>query len=102
MLGDGHACEASTDQGAGARSQGSSLMSGERLRKRLAAMFRYVLQHRQEPHECGVVFAASKGHGSALRHQRALRLPPLPPPPRLTATPAPPDEDPRPPPSSRR
>ena len=35
-------------------------------------MFRYVLQHRQQPHECGVVFAAFKGHGSALRHQRAL------------------------------
>jgi hypothetical protein len=35
-------------------------------------MFRYVLQHRHEPHECGVAFAAFKGHRSALRHQQAL------------------------------
>jgi hypothetical protein len=35
-------------------------------------MFRYVLHHRHEPHECGVVFAAFKGHRSELRHQQAL------------------------------
>ena len=35
-------------------------------------MFRFLLQHRHEPHECGVVFAAFKGHRSELRHQTAL------------------------------
>jgi hypothetical protein len=35
-------------------------------------MSRYLLQHRHEPHECGVVFAAFKGHASPLRHQATL------------------------------
>ena len=35
-------------------------------------MFRYVLHHRHEPHECGVVFASFKGHESPLRHHAAL------------------------------
>jgi hypothetical protein len=35
-------------------------------------MARYLLQHRHEPHECGVVFAAFKGHGSPLRRQATL------------------------------
>ena len=35
-------------------------------------MPRYLLQHRHEPEECGVVFAAFKGHESPLRHRRAL------------------------------
>jgi hypothetical protein len=35
-------------------------------------MARYLLQHQHEPHECGVVFAAFKGHESPLRHQAAL------------------------------
>jgi hypothetical protein len=35
-------------------------------------MFRFLLQHRHEPHECGVVFAAFKGHESALRRRAAL------------------------------
>jgi hypothetical protein len=30
---------------------------------------RYVLQHRHQPHECGVVFASFKGHASPLRHR---------------------------------
>jgi hypothetical protein len=30
---------------------------------------RYLLQHRHEPKECGVVFAAFKGHESPLRHR---------------------------------
>ena len=29
----------------------------------------YLLHHRHEPHECGVVFAAFKGHDSPLRGQ---------------------------------
>ena len=35
-------------------------------------MPRYLLHHRHEPHECGVVFASFKGHESPLRHQAAL------------------------------
>jgi hypothetical protein len=35
-------------------------------------MSRYVLQHRHEPHECGVVFAAFKGHKSPLRRRPTL------------------------------
>jgi hypothetical protein len=35
-------------------------------------MSRYLLQHRHEPHECGVVFASFKGHGSPLRHRPTL------------------------------
>ena len=33
---------------------------------------RYQLEHRHEPDECGVVFAAFKGHPSPLRHRRTL------------------------------
>ena len=35
-------------------------------------MARYVLHHRHDPHECGVVFAAFKGHESPLRRQATL------------------------------
>jgi hypothetical protein len=35
-------------------------------------MSRYLLQHRHEPQECGVVFAAFKGHTSPLRHRSTL------------------------------
>ena len=35
-------------------------------------MSRYLLHHRHEPHECGVVFASFKGHQSPLRHQPTL------------------------------
>ena len=35
-------------------------------------MSRYLLHHRHEPDECGVVFAAFRGHKSPLRHQAAL------------------------------
>jgi hypothetical protein len=33
---------------------------------------RYILQHRHEAHECGVVFASFRGHNSPLRRQSAL------------------------------
>lgn len=33
---------------------------------------RYLLEHRHEPRECGVVFAAFKGHDSPLRRRSAL------------------------------
>ena len=32
-------------------------------------MTRYLLEHRHEPQECGVVFASFKGHKSPLRHR---------------------------------
>ena len=35
-------------------------------------MPRYLLQHRHQPRECGVVFASFKGHESPLRHRAAL------------------------------
>jgi hypothetical protein len=35
-------------------------------------MSRYLLEHRHEPPECGVVFAAFKGHTSPLRHRPTL------------------------------
>jgi hypothetical protein len=35
-------------------------------------MSRYLLEHRHEPRECGVVFAAFKGHESSLRHRSTL------------------------------
>jgi hypothetical protein len=35
-------------------------------------MARYLLHHRHEPAEYGVVFASFKGHQSPLRHQMAL------------------------------
>jgi hypothetical protein len=35
-------------------------------------MPRYLLQHRHEPRECGVVFASFKGHGSPLRHRATV------------------------------
>ncbi len=35
-------------------------------------MARYLLHHRHQPGECGVVFSSFKGHDSPLRHQPAL------------------------------
>lgn len=35
-------------------------------------MSRYLLQHRHQPRECGVVFASFKGHRSPLRHRATL------------------------------
>jgi hypothetical protein len=35
-------------------------------------MTQYLLQHRHEPRECGVVFASFKGHASPLRHRVTL------------------------------
>ena len=32
----------------------------------------YLLHHSHEPHECGVVFAAFRGHPSPLRHRATL------------------------------
>jgi hypothetical protein len=35
-------------------------------------MPRFLLQHRHEPQQCGIAFAAFKGHVSPLRHRAAL------------------------------
>lgn len=35
-------------------------------------MPRYLLHHRHDPAECGVVFTSFKGHESALRHRATL------------------------------
>ena len=35
-------------------------------------MAHYLLHHRHEPDECGVVFASFKGHDSSLRHKATL------------------------------
>jgi hypothetical protein len=35
-------------------------------------MAHYLLHHRHEPHECGVVFASFRGHESPLRHRSTL------------------------------
>jgi hypothetical protein len=35
-------------------------------------MSRYLLQHRHQPRECGVVFASFKGFESPLRHEATL------------------------------
>jgi hypothetical protein len=35
-------------------------------------MFRYLLEHRHEPQECGVVFASFRGLESPLRHRPTL------------------------------
>jgi hypothetical protein len=47
-------------------------MSARPRSARLGPMPRYLLQHRHEPQECGVVFAAFKGHQSPLRRQATL------------------------------
>ena len=35
-------------------------------------MPRFLVHHRHEPHQCGIAFAAFKGHQSPLRHRAAL------------------------------
>ena len=36
------------------------------------AMARYLLHHRHQPRECGIVFASFKGHESPLRYHATL------------------------------
>ena len=47
-------------------------MSAQARGGTLAPMSQYLLQHRHQPHECGVVFASFKGHESPLRHRSTL------------------------------
>ena len=35
-------------------------------------MPRYLIHHGHAPHECGIAFAAFKGHASVLRHRTTL------------------------------
>jgi hypothetical protein len=35
-------------------------------------MPRFLVHHRHEPHQCGIAFAAFKGHETPLRHRAAL------------------------------
>lgn len=39
---------------------------------RLTGVPRFIVCHRHEPHECGIAYAAFRGHDSALRHRPAL------------------------------
>jgi hypothetical protein len=52
--------------------QGDAPMSAWRPRRHGGLMARYLLHHRHEPEECGVVFASFKGHHSPLRHRTTL------------------------------
>ena len=54
------------------QAQGGAPMSVRVLVGKLDSMSRYLLQHRHKPRECGVVFAAFKGHDSPLRHRSTL------------------------------
>jgi hypothetical protein len=54
------------DELAGDRSRAITLTGHAR------SMHRYLLHHRHEPRECGVVFASFKGFTSRLRHQTTL------------------------------
>lgn len=46
-----------------------SLRAGRRDPRRVP---RYLLHHRHEPDECGVVYASFRGHESPLRHKLTL------------------------------
>ena len=47
-------------------------MSGWQRARHIGLMASYLLHHRHEPDECGVVFASFKGHASPLRHRPTL------------------------------
>jgi hypothetical protein len=47
-------------------------MSAPSRAGKVVRMSRYLLHHRHDPHECGVVFAAFKGHESPLRRRATL------------------------------
>ena len=40
--------------------------------RQAGSMSTFMLSHRHEPRECGVVFAAFKGHESPLRHRSTV------------------------------
>lgn len=47
-------------------------MSPQPRRGKLDPVSRYLLHHRHEPQECGVVFASFRGYESPLRHRPTL------------------------------
>ena len=47
-------------------------MSARRRERHVGRMASYLLHHRHEPDECGVVFASFKGHRSPLRRRPTL------------------------------
>ena len=49
-------------------------MSSLAVGRHVGCMPSYLLEHRDEARECGVVFAAFKGHESPLRRQETLAL----------------------------
>ena len=57
------------DQGA---ESGCSPDVREAVRRQAQTMPRYLLHHRHDPRECGVVCAAFRGYDSSLRHQPTL------------------------------
>ena len=47
-------------------------MCAAAIGRKLPAMPCFLIHHRHEPHECGVVFASFRGHESPLRHRATL------------------------------
>jgi hypothetical protein len=47
-------------------------MSPNAFESTLTVMPRFLLHHHHEPRDCGVVFAAFRGHESPLRHRATL------------------------------
>src|SRR5262245_31141639 len=73
MLGSGHRRGAPTiDQPRRIAKSGCHPDVAARRRRHGGAMSRYLLHHRHDPAECGVAFAAFKGHDSPLRRQATL------------------------------
>jgi hypothetical protein len=52
--------------------QGIAPMSSGTIGRHVGCMPSYLLEHRHEARDCGVVFAAFKGHESPLRRQETL------------------------------
>jgi hypothetical protein len=57
------------DQGAGS---GFGTDVAATVSEHAAHMPRFLIHHRHEPRECGVVYAAFRGHDSPLRHRAKL------------------------------
>jgi len=65
--GSGHALVSFQGAGSGWRPDVAATLA-----RQAGYMAQYLLQHRHEPRECGVVFASFKGHASPLRHRATL------------------------------
>jgi hypothetical protein len=69
---DGHSSSTTIGQGSQIEKSGCSPDVSSAARRQARRVSQYVLHHRHEPHECGVVFASFRGHGSPLRRGVAL------------------------------